>query len=149
MSNLRLAAAGLILICGATSASLAQSTTTTTSTARAAHAHGAKRLLQGVNVSKSERAQLKSVRQSFAAQRRSLHASIAPAMREARAARQRGDVAAADAAMARTAGDRAKMKAMRAAETSQMRAALSPEQQRVFDANVAASGKHKGHRRRK
>jgi hypothetical protein len=56
-------------------------------------------------------------------------------MDAARAARQKGDSAAVKAAWDRGAADRDKMKALRDREQAEIRAALSPENQKLFDAN--------------
>ena len=59
-----------------------------------------------------------------------------PAMQEARAARQKGDTATMRAVLERTKGDRAKLRALMERQKTDVRAALSPEHQKQFDANV-------------
>jgi len=72
-------------------------------------------------------------------------------MQDARAARQRGDSAAARAAVDRTAGDRAKLHELAQRELSEVRGILTPDQQQRYDANVATMkqkmGGHRGRNR--
>lgn len=93
--------------------------------------------LRGIKLSDAEKDQLKAIRSKYASENKSLRESLRPAMQEARAARQKGDTAAARAAFERSKGDREHMKAVRDREQAEIRAALSPEHQKLFDANVA------------
>ena len=93
--------------------------------------------LRGITLSAAEKASLKSVHKKYAAESKSLRQSLKPAMEEARAARQKGDTAAAKAVWARNSEGRDKMKALRDREQADIRAALTPEHQKAFDANVA------------
>jgi len=93
--------------------------------------------LRGITLSAAEKASLKSVHKKYAAESKSLRQSLKPAMEEARAARQKGDTAAAKAVWARNSEGRDKMKALRDGEQADIRAALTPEHQKAFDANVA------------
>jgi Spy/CpxP family protein refolding chaperone len=93
--------------------------------------------LRGIKLSDTEKAKLKTVRQKYAAEGKSLRESLKPAMQEVRAARQKGDTAAAKAVWARNQGGRDQLKALRDRQQAEIRASLSPENQKLFDANVA------------
>lgn len=119
---------------------------------------GQRGLLRGIKLSDTEKAKLKEIHAKYAPEQKQLHESLKPAMQEARAARQKGDSAAARAAFERTKGDRDKMKALMDREHAELRAALSPENQKQFDANLqqlaqrrteGKKGDKKGHRERR
>ena len=108
--------------------------------------------LRGITLSDTEKARLKEVHRKYAGEQKSLRESLKPVMEEARAARQKGDTAAAKAVWERNKGAREQMKALRTREQADIRAALSPENQKLFDANVAKRaerreehGKRDGH----
>jgi Spy/CpxP family protein refolding chaperone len=119
--------------------------------------------LRGIKLSDAEKARLKTIHGKYATEGKSLRTSLKPAMQEARAARQKGDTAAARAVWDRNKAGRDQLTALRTREQSELRAALSPENQKVYDANVAkqaerraqwaknggrksAKGEHKGRR---
>ncbi|MDB4887410.1 MAG: hypothetical protein JWN79_2848 [Gemmatimonadetes bacterium] len=119
--------------------------------------------LRGIKLSDAEKARLKTIHGKYATEGKSLRESLKPAMQEARAARQKGDTAAARAVWDRNKGARDQLTALRTREQAELRAALSPENQKVYDANVAqraerraewaknggrkgARGGHDGHR---
>lgn len=102
---------------------------------RAGHA-GRNGLLRGITLSDAERSKLKELHSRYGTEGKSLRESLKPAMQEARAARQKGDTAAARAVFERTKGDREKVKALMDRQKSELRAALSPEHQKQFDANA-------------
>ena len=58
-------------------------------------------LFRGVKLSDAERAKIKDINSKYATQAKSLREQMKPAMQEARAARQKGDTAAARAVMTR------------------------------------------------
>ena len=93
-------------------------------------------LFRGITLSDAEKARIKQVHQKYNAEAKSLRESFRPAMQDARAARQKGDTAAARAALGRTAGDREKLRALMDRQKTEIRAALTPENQRVFDTNA-------------
>jgi Spy/CpxP family protein refolding chaperone len=93
-------------------------------------------LFRGITLSDAEKARIKQVHQKYGAEAKSLRESFRPAMQDARAARQKGDTAGVKAALARTAGDREKLRALMDRQMADLRAALSPENQKVFDANA-------------
>jgi Spy/CpxP family protein refolding chaperone len=112
-------------------------------------------LLRGITLSDAEKSQLKAIRAKYSAESKSLRESIRPAMQDLRTARQKRDSVAVKAAWDRTTGDRQKLQALMQRERTEIRAALTPEHQQVFDANVKTleqrraewSKKGKGERR--
>jgi Spy/CpxP family protein refolding chaperone len=90
-------------------------------------------LLKGITLSDAQKAQLKTIREQNKpsdAQREQGRT----AFEEARAARQKGDTAAARVALAKVRADREKESAR---HLTALRAILTSEQQKQFDANVA------------
>ena len=110
--------------------------------------------LRGIKLSDAERAKLKAIHEKYAGEAKSLRTSLKPAMDEARAARQKGDTAAVKAVWAKNQGARDQMKALRDRQQAEIRAALTPENQKLYDANVAKraevakdrKGAHTGHK---
>jgi Spy/CpxP family protein refolding chaperone len=100
-----------------------------------------------LNLTDAQKTQMKAIRAKYAPQFKPLMESMKPAMTEARAARQRGDTAAARAAFARTADTRGKLEAIRERERNEVRGILTAEQQKTFDANLANRKEHGGHGR--
>ena len=104
---------------------------------------------RGLNLSEVQKTQMKAIHQKYAPQAKPLMESMRPAMQNARAARQRGDTAAARAAFAGTAETRTKLEALRQQERNEVRGILTPEQQKSFDANLANRKEHgRGHAKR-
>ena len=95
-------------------------------------------LLRGVNLSDAEKTRVKAIHAEYKDEAKSLRESLRPAMQDARAARQKHDSVAVKAAWDRTAGDRQKLQALMQRERAEIRAALTPENQKVFDANAKA-----------
>lgn len=93
--------------------------------------------LRGVKPTDAQKAQIKAIHDKYQTQFKSYRESMKPAMDEAKAARQRGDTAAARAAFDKTASARQQAMALRSQESAEIRAILTPEQQKTFDANVA------------
>ena len=117
--------------------------------------HGMKRggmrggLRRGLNLSAAEKASLKSVHAKYSAETGPMRESLRTAVQEARADRQKGDTAAARAVLARTKTTREALRTVREREKNEMRASLSPVNQKQFDANVkqvaaARGGRGKG-----
>jgi len=110
--------------------------------------------LRGVKPTDAQKAQIKAIHEKYQPQFKSFRDAMKPAMDEAKAARQRGDTAGVRAAFAKTADSRQQAQALRAQESAEIRAILTPDQQKTFDANVAqikARGEHakKGHGNRR
>jgi Spy/CpxP family protein refolding chaperone len=89
-------------------------------------------LLRGITLSDAEKTRVKAIHAKYGTEAKSLR----PAMQEARAARQKHDSAAVKAAWDKTAGDRQKLQALMQRERAEIRSALTPENQKVFDANA-------------
>ena len=95
-----------------------------------------KGLLRGVQLTEPEKSALKEIHGSYRSRTQPLRESLKPAMQEARAARERGDTAAVRAAVERTKGEREQLRTLMGQQKADFRAALSPANQRQFDANV-------------
>ena len=123
---------------------IAQAQSTTTQRQQERHAtrrdvrggRGRAGLLRGITLSDAERTQVKAIRMKYAGEAKSLRESMRPAMQELRAARNKHDSAAVKIAWDRTAGDRQKLQALMQHERAEIRSALTPEHQQLFDANV-------------
>jgi Spy/CpxP family protein refolding chaperone len=95
-------------------------------------------LFRGVNLTDAQKSQVKVIRERYQPQFKALRDSVRPAFEQARAARQRGDTLAARQAWAQTGGERQRMRELMQREAGEVRAILTPDQQKVFDQNVAA-----------
>ena len=101
-------------------------------------------LFRGIKLSDAEKAKLKDIHGKYATQGKSLREQMKPAMQEARAARQKGDTAAARAVLARNKGTFDKLAQLRKSEQAELRSALTPENQKLYDANVKQMAKRRG-----
>jgi Spy/CpxP family protein refolding chaperone len=110
-------------------------------------------MLRGLELSDVEKSKLKEINGKYASEGKSLRESLKPAMQEARADRAKGDTAAARAVLQRNKAGMEQVKALRDRRNADIRSALSPENQKRFDANLAraterrADGKRGGHKR--
>ena len=93
--------------------------------------------MRGITLSDAEKARLKEIHGKFAAESKSLRTSLKPDKQAARAARQKGDTAAARAAWDRSKSGREQLKALHDRQQAELRSALSPDNQKLFDANLA------------
>ena len=93
-------------------------------------------LLRGITLSDAEKTRVKAIHTKYQAEAKSLRESLRPAMQEMRAARQKRDTAAVKAAWEKSASERQKLQALAQRQRSEIRAALTPEHQKVFDANA-------------
>ena len=100
-------------------------------------------LFRGIKLSDTEKAKIKDINGKYATQAKSLREQMKPAMQEARAARQKGDTTAARTAMARNKGTFDKLAQLRKSEQSEIRSALTPENQKLYDANVQQLAKRR------
>jgi Spy/CpxP family protein refolding chaperone len=98
---------------------------------------GMRGLLRGINLTDAEKANLKKVGEKYHDQLETIREAMRPDFEAARAARQRGDMAAARAAFVRTAPQRAKLDSLMQRMQADARVALTPEHRAQFDANVA------------
>lgn len=96
--------------------------------------HG--RLLRGLKLSDAEKAKVKEIRARYAVEARALHQGMKAEMKEARALRQKGDTAGLRALREKNKDVREKMLALHNREQAEIRAALSPENQKLFDAKL-------------
>src|ERR671917_1037323 len=94
-------------------------------------------LLRGITLTDAEKANLRAVGERYRGQFETIRQSMRPDFEAARAARQRGDTAAARAAFARTADERAQLETLTERMHADARAALAPAHRTQFDANVA------------
>jgi periplasmic protein CpxP/Spy len=94
--------------------------------------------LRGLNLSDAEKAKVKEIRAKYAAEGKTLGASLKPTMQEARTLRQKGDTAGLRALAAKNKPARDEMQALQVRQQAEIRAALSPENQKLFDAKVQA-----------
>lgn len=95
-------------------------------------------LLKGITLTADQKARLQELRKN-----EKPNAQFKKAMEDARAARQRGDTAAARAQMQAL---RPQMEQAREKQFSAMRSILTADQQRQFDANVATWKQHAAER---
>lgn len=93
-------------------------------------------LFKGITLSDAEKANIKTVHQKYASQMKALREQLKPQMDAARQARQRGDTAALKGMWEKSAAQRQQTKKLLEAERNDLRAALTPENQVKFDANV-------------
>ena len=98
---------------------------------------GMRALFRGIDLTDAEKASVRTVGERYRAQFESIRQSMRPDIEAARAARQRGDTAAARAAFARTADERQQLETLTERMRADVRAALAPEHRAQFDANVA------------
>ena len=89
-------------------------------------------LLKGINLTADQKARLKTLRESERSN--PANEQFRKAMADVRAARQRGDTAAARAQMQAL---RPQMEQQRERQVSGIRSILTPDQQKQFDANLA------------
>jgi Spy/CpxP family protein refolding chaperone len=108
-------------------------------------------LFRGIKLSDAEKARLKDIRSKYATQAKSLREQMKPAMQEARTARQKGDTVAARAVLERNKAGVEKLAQLRKSEQAEVRSALTPDNQKLYDANVQQMAKRrdemKAHRR--
>ncbi len=90
-------------------------------------------LFRGITLSDAEKANLQTVHAKYASQTRALDAQLRTESKDAKAARQKGDTAAFRSIHGNIAAQRAQLMQT---ERSDIRGALSPQNQAKFDANV-------------
>jgi Spy/CpxP family protein refolding chaperone len=93
-------------------------------------------LFKGIKLTDAEKANVKNVQQKYASQMKALREQLKPQMQAARQARQRGDTAALKAMWQKSGAERQQIKQLLESERTDLRAALTPEHQAQFDANV-------------
>ena len=142
MGSLALMALGLALSFGAVGAASAQSTQQPQGQEHAERGMRnrgpGRELFKGITLTADQKAKLQELRKS-----EKPNDQFRKAMEDARAARQRGDTAAARAQMQAL---RPQMEQERARQVSAIRSILTPDQQKQFDANVATWKQHAAER---
>jgi len=151
MKIIRSAVLGLALSLGTAAAAHAQ--TATPAQPRGDHAmrggrmgegRGDRGALKGITLSDAQKAQLKTIREKYKSQHEAERAKMKPVMDEVKAARQRGDTAAARAAWAKAGDARTQGEGIRKQEMADVRAVLTADQAKQFDANLATMKDHRG-----
>jgi Spy/CpxP family protein refolding chaperone len=149
MSSVRTLALGALMIVGVAGISAAQSTTTPP-----AREHRAGEMRGGrgpggdrgfgrdLNLTDAQKAQIKAIHTKYQPQNEALRNQAKPFMDAARAARQKGDTAAA-----RTNFEKARQvmqggQSFRTQQNAEIRAILTPDQQAKFDARQKKMGEH-------
>ena len=92
--------------------------------------------LRGIELTDAQRTRIRAIHDKYRPQYQALRDQLHAPRDSARAARQRGDTAAARATLARTAPVGDEVKALADRERAEVRAVLTAEQQKTFDANV-------------
>ena len=100
-------------------------------------------LFRGIKLSDAEKAKIKDIHSKYATQAKSLREQMKPAMQEARAARQKGDTAAARAVLAKNKATFDKLAELRKSEQAEVRSALTPDNQKLYDANLQQLAKRR------
>lgn len=93
-------------------------------------------MLRGLNLSADEKAKVKEIRSRYAVEGKAQREAMKPAMQEARALRQKGDTAGLRALWDRNKASREQMQALALRQQTDIRAALSAENQKQFDLNL-------------
>jgi Spy/CpxP family protein refolding chaperone len=104
---------------------------------------GGRALFRGITLSDAEKAKVKEISAKYRTEKKSSQDAMRAPMQEARAARQKGDSAAARAAFDRMKGDRDKLKALNERQVAEIRSALTPENRTKFDANMQELAKRR------
>jgi Spy/CpxP family protein refolding chaperone len=156
MSSVRTLALGALMIVGVAGVSAAQSTTTPPSRAQRSGQMQARRgggrggeFGRDLNLSDAQKAQIKTIRAKYQPQSEALRTQAKPFMDAAKAARQKGDTAAARVNFEKARQVMQGGQSFRTQENAEIRAILTPAQQAKFDArqkNMAdrGQGAHKG-----
>jgi Spy/CpxP family protein refolding chaperone len=99
--------------------------------------------LRGLKLSDAEKTKVQAIHTKYAAEGKTLRESMKPAMQEARTLRQKGDTAALRALRGKNKAGRDQLQALQVRQQAEIRAALSPENQKLFDANVQEQAKRR------
>jgi Spy/CpxP family protein refolding chaperone len=137
MSKIRSVVLGLLVVAAGVGVAEAQSPQRDGANRRHAGQRAMRGLMRGINLTDAEKANLKAVGEKYQGQFATIRQSMRPDVEAARAARQRGDTTAARAAFARTADQRAQLRALTDRMHADARAALTAEHRSQFDTNVA------------
>ena len=148
MSTVRTLALGALMLVGVAGVSAAQSTATPRRPEAGSYRRGPggrDGFGRDLNLTNAQKAQIKAIRQKYQPQNETLRTQAKPYMDAAKAARQKGDTAAARSNMEK-ARQVMQNASYRTQEQAEIRAVLTPEQQAKFDAQAKAraQGGHKG-----
>ena len=99
--------------------------------------------LRGLNLSEAEKAKVKEIRAKYVAEGKTLRESLKPTMQEAKALRQKGDTAGMRALFEKNKPVRDQLQALQVRQQADIRAALSAENQKLFDAKVQEQAKRR------
>lgn len=155
MSIVRTMALGALMVVGVAGISGAQTATAPRSRAdsvafrrgdRAAFRRGNEgfAFARDLNLTDAQKAQIKAIRQKYQPQNEALRAQAKPYMEAARAARQKGDTAAARSNMLKVRQVMQGGQSYRTQENAEIRAVLTPDQQAKWDARQKAAAEHRG-----
>ncbi|HET9984408.1 MAG TPA: Spy/CpxP family protein refolding chaperone [Longimicrobiales bacterium] len=97
---------------------------------------------RGITLTPTQQAQVNRIHERYAAQYNDVRARLRPAAQEMRSARQSGNKKAEHAAFQRMKPQQDRLRSLMRNEMQEFRAVLTPEQQRVFDKNMAAMRSH-------
>lgn len=102
--------------------------------------------MKQLNLTADQQSRIKSIRSRYAMQFKAARASAKPDMDAMKAARARGDTAGVRAAREKMRADMAPSMKLRQQQMAEMRAVLTPDQQKQLDAQRAKmkAGKHSG-----
>ena len=93
-------------------------------------------MLRGLKLSDVEKAKVREIRSRYVVEGKAQREAMKPAMQEARALRQKGDTAGLRALRDRNTASRDQMQALELRQQTDIRAALSAENQKQFDLNL-------------
>jgi Spy/CpxP family protein refolding chaperone len=143
MSKVSTLALGALMLVGVAGLSAAQSTATPRTRPDAGSyrrgASGPEGLGRDLNLTDAQKAQVKAIRQKYQPQNEALRTQAKPFMDAARAARQKGDTAAARTNMEKARQVMQGGQSYRTQEQADIRAILTPAQQAKFDAHQKAA----------
>ena len=97
---------------------------------------GERGALHGLKLSDAEQASVKAIHAKYVTESSALRQTLKPAMQEARALRQKGDTAGLRALWEKNKANRDEVQALQGRQQAEIRAALTVENQKLFDANV-------------
>jgi Spy/CpxP family protein refolding chaperone len=145
MSTVRTLALGALMLVGVAGVSAAQPTATPRTRPDAgSYNRRGQGFGRDLNLTDAQKAQIKAIRQKYQPQNEALRTQAKPFMAAARAARQKGDTAAARSNMEKARQVMQGGQSIRAQEQAEIRAILTPEQQTKFDAHQKAAADRRG-----
>ncbi|HMI56261.1 MAG TPA: Spy/CpxP family protein refolding chaperone [Gemmatimonadaceae bacterium] len=157
MSKVRILALGALMVFGVAGVSAAQSPTAPRTRADSGYHRrgdrpdgqfrrgpGRGEFGRDLNLTDAQKAQIKAIRQKYQPQNEARHAQAKPFIDAARAARQKGDTAAFRSNMEKARQVMQSGQSIRAQETAEIRAVLTPDQRAKLDARKKAMGERRG-----